>query len=171
MTDYTEEAEHVREAASATQASAPQLGIHELMAQAAQAEQAAKALRAQAALLAVEIEKARTPQMPDVNDDGPQVVTFTRYMGGREYSYAAVGWRLGRSVRWSVTGQAESRFNWPGLLAFIGEANWSSLALVTDRVLIGPPESQEPPVVEAMGRYGRVQRTTVADRTLGDPFS
>lgn len=167
MTDYTEEAEHVREA---TQASAPQLGLQDLLFQAAQADEAAKALRAQAALLAAAIEVARTPQQPDV-DDGPQVVTFTRYMGGREYNYAAVGWRLGSSVRWSVTGQSESRFNWPGLLAFIGEANWSSLHLVTDRILIGPPEGQEPPVVEAMGRYGRVQRTTVADRTLGDPFS
>lgn len=115
-------------------------------------------------LLAAEADRlareARKPKMPNV-EGGPAFVTFTRYLSGREYAYAAVGWRVGRSVRWSVTGRqggdgvGVDRYNWPGLLQFVGDANWPSIRpLVPGEPLIAPEDA--PPVVERMGDYGRV---------------
>lgn len=129
------------------------------LAEAQAAENHARAMLAQAAMLADAIEQARKPKQPEVGSDTPAYVVFTKYMSGREYAYAAVGWRQGHSIRWSITGQAGIRYTWTSLLRFIGEANWSSLHLVNDTVRIGPPPGEEPPVVEVMGSFGTVKGT------------
>lgn len=108
--------------------------------------------------------EAAKPKMPSV-ENGPAFVTFTRYLSGREYTYAAVGWRVGRSVRWSVTGQDRERFNWPGLLQFVGDANWPSLTVLTPGDPLITPEAA-PPVVERMGQFGRVLSSEIP---TGDP--
>ncbi|AYP70074.1 hypothetical protein I5G62_gp88 [Mycobacterium phage CRB2] len=128
----------------------------ELRRQAAQAREIAEQLaRDASAATRAELEASR-PKCPVLIGEGDSaMVGFTRYQSGREYRYAAIGWRTGRSVRWMVTGEETRRFNWPGLLAFIGEANWSSLVrLVEGERLL--PEGVEPPVAEEMGRFGRV---------------
>ncbi|AKY02803.1 hypothetical protein AVV09_gp90 [Mycobacterium phage BrownCNA] len=102
----------------------------------------------------------RRPKMPPVHEGESAVVIFTKYQAGREYHYAAVGWRQGRSVRWAVTGNTTDRLNWPGLLQFIGEGNWPSLRVVTDTENIGPSPDEEEPVAERMGAYGRVLGTS-----------
>lgn len=117
-------------------------------------EQAAAARRA-------ELEASR-PKEPAVEAGLPEFVMFSRYQSGRVYTYAAVGWQEGRGrtkvTRWAVTGSETRRFNWPGLLNFIGEANWHTLYQFTDsRLLL--PAGAEPPVAEEMARYGRVTRT------------
>ena len=105
--------------------------------------------------------EARKPKMPRVTADKPAFVTFTRYLSGREYAYAAIGWRVGdNSVRWLVTSSENEsrRRNWPGLLTFIGEANWSSIRpLIPGEPLITPED--EPLYVEHVGPSGRVIRT------------
>lgn len=101
-------------------------------------------------------EEARRPKMPEVDADLHPVVVFERYQGGHSYNYAAVGWREGRSVRWAITGNNSQRFNWPGLLNFIGESNWGTLRHVVTTVPLLAPGG-EPPVAETMGRYGRVK--------------
>ncbi|AKF14351.1 hypothetical protein SEA_VINCENZO_89 [Mycobacterium phage Vincenzo] len=101
----------------------------------------------------------RKPKQPDLGDAGSVAVTFTKYQAGREYAYAAVGWRVGQSTRWTVTGQNTDRLNWPGLLQFIGEANWPSLHVVVGLKRIGPDPAEEEPVAERMGSYGRVAGT------------
>lgn len=148
--------------------------------------QEAAALIAEANVLdaaAVEAERdareAAKPKEPDLSD-GPMFVGFSKYMNGRLYTYAAVGWcytqrdvNAGRIAamfrntgRWSITGQEAERYNWAGLLTFIGEANWPTLAtLVHDKHLIKPEDA--PPVVERMGRFGRVLSSDVP--TGGDP--
>lgn len=139
-----------------------------LQAQADTAARIAKDLAQQAAAARrAEIEASR-PQMPDVGGEGDRaIVCFTKYQSGREYNYAAIGWRQGRSVRWAVTGQTTDRMNWPGLLSFIGEANWPSLHSMTEDRLLGPLPGQEAPVRERMGSYGRVlSQEHVAD--IGD---
>jgi hypothetical protein len=104
---------------------------------------------------------ASRPQMPSVGGVGDRaIVSFTRYQSGREYNYAALGWRLGNSVRWVVTGSETRRFNWPGLLDFIGEANWPSLHLMAEHRLLGPLPGAEPAVAETMGAFGRVLGTS-----------
>lgn len=124
--------------------------------EAAKAREIADQLAADAAAATAAEAEARRPKMPPVDADGlATVITFVKYQSGREYNYAAVGWRVGRNVRWSVTGTYTGRYNWPGLLAFIGEANWHSIAVVTETRKLLPPEL-EPPVVEQMGGYGRV---------------
>lgn len=148
----------------------------QLRAEAARARAIAEELTRQAAEQAVAEEEARKPRCPQVMEGAPTYVTFTRYMNGREYAYAAVGWRAGRSVRWAVTGSEDRRFNWPALLQYVGEANWSTLRVVTDQEPILTPGG-EPPVAEVMGRYGRVRGTEpVEDDSvvgiivgLGDP--
>ncbi len=128
----------------------------QLRREAEQAARIAEDLARQATEAALAEREASRPKMPPVDVDGKTtVITFVRYQSGREYQYAAIGWRTGRSVRWAVTGSETRRFNWPGLLDFIGEANWHSIAEVTEtrRIL---PRSAEPPVAETMGRYGRV---------------
>ncbi|UXE04459.1 hypothetical protein SEA_FUNSIZED_88 [Mycobacterium phage Funsized] len=130
----------------------------ELRREAAKAREIADELARQAAEAAVAEREASRPKMPVIPAGEARVVTFTRYQSGREYAYAALGWREGRSYRWAVTGSETRRFNWPGLLDFIGEANWASLAFVTAATPILPPGA-EPPVAEEMARYGRVRRT------------
>lgn len=129
-----------------------------LRAQAQQARELADRLARAAAEAAVAEEAARKPACPQVMEGAPTYVTFTRYMNGREYAYAAVGWRAGRSVRGAITGSEDRRFNWPALLQYVGEANWSTLRVVTDQEPILTPGG-EPPVAEVMGRYGRVLGT------------
>ncbi|AEJ95762.1 hypothetical protein FDI64_gp88 [Mycobacterium phage Zemanar] len=102
----------------------------------------------------------RRPKMPPVHEGESAVVIFTKYQAGREYHYAAVGWRQGRSVRWAVTGNTTDRLNWPGLLQFIGEGNWPSLRVVTDTENIGPSPDEEEPMAERMGSFGRVLGTS-----------
>ncbi|AVO24752.1 hypothetical protein SEA_MAGIC8_96 [Mycobacterium phage Magic8] len=147
----------------------------DLLAAAAEAEKAAAAFRRQAAEIARAAEEARRPKMPTVQTGVSVVVTFRRYTSGREYNYAAIGWRTGTSVRWAVTGTETRRFNWAGLLDFIGEANWHTLAEVTQtRTVLA--SGVEPPVAEVMGRYGEVLRTErpaspfVGDSRYGDEF-
>ncbi|QBI96447.1 hypothetical protein SEA_DONNY_89 [Mycobacterium phage Donny] len=131
----------------------------QLRAEAARARAVADELTRQAAEQAVAEEEARKPKMPRVAQGENPVVAFSRYYSGREYAYAAVGWRDGRSVRWAVTGQEGRRFNWPGLLQFVGEANWATLrSLVDGESLL--PEGVEPPVAEEMGDFGRVLGTS-----------
>lgn len=130
----------------------------ELRRQAAQAREIADQLARDAAAAAVAEREASRPKMPQIMDGAPTCVTFTKYQAGREYAYAAVGWRTGRSIRWAVTGSTTDRFNWPGLLDFIGEANWSTLRVVTDQEYVLSPEA-EPPAAEKMGSYGRVVDT------------
>lgn len=127
--------------------------------------------RAEARALLLAREEAR-PKQPSLDEGGmPTVVTFVKYQAGREYQYAALGWKEGNSTRWVVTGQETRRLNWPGLLEFIGEANWPSLHLVTALTRIGPDPAAEAPVAEVMGRYGRVERTeTLGQVAGGDPF-
>ena len=106
---------------------------------------------------------ASRPQEPAIGGIGDRaIVSFVKYQGGREYNYAAIGWRVGNSVRWAVTGQTTDRLNWPGLLQFIGAANWGSLHSMTEDQLLGPLPGSEPPVREVMGSFGRVQRSDVA---------
>ena len=106
--------------------------------------------------------EAAKPREPEVGDE-PVYVAFRRYLSGREYSYAAVGWRVGHSVRWAVTSRPAERANWPALLAFIGEANWPTLRRLTEgEALIDATKAA--PVVERMGEFGRVEST-------GSPFT
>lgn len=120
--------------------------------------------------------EARKPKCPEMIEGEPVFLTFAKYLSGREYAYAAVGWRAGvNSTRWAVTGQGTNdhrrgigaeRFNWPGLLALVGEANWSSIRPLTPgEPLIAPAD--EPPVAERLGRYGTVESTS--DPTAADP--
>lgn len=140
----------------------------QLMAEAKRAQAIAEEMLAQAGALALAEEAARKPKQPDLSQ-GPQYVVFTKYQSGREYHYAAIGWRWGRSDRWTVTGQTSDRFTWAGLLAFIGEANWSSLAQVAALAPMVAP-GNEPPVAERMGRYGTVIGVRLIDGS-GDPFN
>lgn len=96
---------------------------------------------------------ARRPKEPRPKPDLPEYVLFARYQGGRIYHYAAVGWNQGGQVRWAVTGQEARRFNWPGLLEFIGETNWSSLQHVTNSAEM-VPAGAEPPAAETVGPFG-----------------
>lgn len=152
MTDYTNPDAGVR-----TQTAA------QLQAEANQAAAIAKELGRQAAAARAAEEAARRPQMPEIGiEPGDHaVVCFAKYMSGREYHFAALGWRVGRSVRWSVTGQLQDRLNWPGLLVFIGEGNWHTLVRMGQTQLLGPTPDQEPPVRERMGSFGRVMGTDV----------
>lgn len=113
-----------------------------------------------------EIDAAR-PKMPTVLTDAPAYVIFTKYQSGRVYTFAAVGWRVDMrtDVRWAVTGSETRRFNWRGLLEWIGETNWASVHVVTESLpLIDPDDS--PPAAESMGSFGRV--ASVA-RLRGEP--
>ncbi|WAB09252.1 hypothetical protein SEA_LITTLEMUNCHKIN_76 [Gordonia phage LittleMunchkin] len=60
-------------------------------------------------------------------------VMFTRRLSGRDYHYAAQGWRDRKAGRplFSVTGEESGRFTWAELLAFIGEDNWRSIRIST----------------------------------------
>ncbi|AYB70630.1 hypothetical protein SEA_SERENDIPITOUS_89 [Mycobacterium phage Serendipitous] len=146
------------EGEKATDIKAAPVTAAQLRAEAARARAIAEELTRQAAEQAVAEEEARKPKMPNVND-GPVFVAFSRYMSGREYAFAAVGWRTGRSVRWAVTGAEERRFNWPGLLQFVGEANWPTLRVMVDGDSL-LPEGYEPPVAEEMGAFGQVLGTS-----------
>ncbi|QWY84429.1 hypothetical protein SEA_KNOCKER_87 [Mycobacterium phage Knocker] len=130
----------------------------ELRRQAEQARQIADDLARQAAEALVAEREATRPKMPAMGAEDRPVIYFERYQAGKSYSYAAIGWREGRSYRWAVTGSESRRFNWPGLLDFIGEANWPTIVAMTggEHLL---PAGAEPPVAERMGRYGRVLGT------------
>lgn len=138
----------------------------ELHRQAEQAREIADELAKEATAAArAELEASR-PKMPAVAEGATVIVAFARYQSGRNYDYAAVGWRDGRSVRWAVTGQEGRRFNWPGLLAWVGEANWPSLRIMTTGSYL-ITEGSEPAVAETMGRYGRVLHTeTISDDSV-----
>lgn len=102
-------------------------------------------------------EESRRPAEPRPTPDLPEFILFARYTGGRVYHYAAVGWNVGGQVRWAVTGTEARRFNWPGLLEFIGEANWSTLQHVTNvEPLVAP--GAEPPAAETVGSFGQIKR-------------
>lgn len=126
------------------------------------AEAVAHATRLREEALAIERAEraARTPKMPTVEFDDAATITFTKVHKGRIYHYSAVGWRLGNlsdhAVRWAVTGSEDRRFNWPGLLAWIGETNWLSIKIVTEATPILDPDD-EPPAAETMGSFGRVK--------------
>lgn len=134
----------------------------ELRREAEQARRVADELARQASEAAAAEREASRPKMPEMSEGDHPVVYFTRYQAGREYGYAAIGWRTGHSYRWAVTGQETRRFNWPGLLDFIGEANWPSLVRMTGADHLLPPGA-EPGVAERMGRYGRVLGTETVD--------
>lgn len=124
------------------------------------ARQAGEAARAE--------EAARRPKAPEVNGEcGPlPVITFSRYMSGRAYHYAAIAFPVEATrgvvqasrVRWVVTGEETRRFTWSGLLNWIGEANWPTLAVAGEFVPLLSAD-QEPAVAERMGAYGRVLGT------------
>lgn len=144
----------------------------QLQAEANQAAAIAKELARQAVVARAAEEAARRPQMPEIGvEPGDHaVVCFAKYQGGREYHYAALGWRVGRNVRWAVTGQTTDRMNWPGLLVFIGEANWHTLVRMGQTQLLGPTPENEPPARERMGSFGRVMGTDVPhDYDAGEP--
>lgn len=131
--------------------------------EAAKAREIAEQLaRDAAAATAAEAEASR-PRCPTIGEGEHVFVGFERYQSGRAYVYAAIGWRTGRNVRWAITGNETRRFNWPGLLAFIGESNWGTLHRMNmgERLL---PEGLEPPIAERMGSYGRVTG-------MADPYS
>jgi hypothetical protein len=131
----------------------------ELRARAREAAAEASRLTREADAATAAERAASRPQMPPVGGTGDRaIVCFTRYQSGREYNYAALGWQLGRSVRWAVTGRRR-RFNWAGLLDFIGEANWGSLHLMHEARLLGPLPGAEPAVAERMGSFGKVLAT------------
>ena len=139
---------------------APPLSATDMLVEASHLQAKAAQLRAAAAEQARLAEEARKPKMPDLPNHGDvQAILFTKYQGGREYHYAALGWRIGHSIRWTVTGACTDRFSWAGLLEFVGEANWSSLAVVETARSIGPTPGNEGPVAERMGESGRVTRT------------
>lgn len=107
-------------------------------------------------------EYERRPKAPKLKDGEARIIAFERYLSGRGYVYAAVGWRQGSNTRWCVTatGRAEQggRYNWQGLLKFIGEANWGTIReMLYGEPLIAPAD--EPAVVEQIGPYGRVAGT------------
>lgn len=110
----------------------------------------------------------RRPKMPSVGEPGDTgIIRFTRYTSGKNYSFAAIGWRDGSAVRWVVTGQETRRFTWAALLNFIGEANWPSIELMVPGVRIGPEPGEEPAVAETIGDYGRVVKTESLEPHLG----
>lgn len=136
----------------------PVVSAAQLRQQAADARRIAVELAQQAqAAAAAELEASR-PREPVISDEDCPVVYFTRYQSGREYHYAAVGWRQGQHRRWAVTGAETRRFNWSGLLAFVGEANWPTLVQMTGGAHL-LPAGAEPPVAERMGPFGRVLGT------------
>lgn len=129
-----------------------------LLAAAEAAEAAARDMRREAAQLALAAEEARRPRMPEIGGaDDHAIVSFTKYQSGREYNYAAIGWRQGHSVRWTITGETTDRFNWPGLLRWIGEGNWPSIQLMVEAESLAP--QVESAVQERMGAFGRVVGT------------
>jgi hypothetical protein len=134
----------------------------------------AAAVEAEADRLEQAALEAAKPKEPDLLG-GATIVTFTKYESGRIYSYAAVGWRLDRrQSRWAITASVKparsgygssrvvvdehGRYTWSGLLSFIGEANWPSIARVASvEYLLG--DRAEPSVREVMGTYGKVAGT------------
>lgn len=134
----------------------------ELRERAKQAETQAKVLRQGAAEIERSIEEASRPKMPSIGVGSSRTVLFEKYQSGRNYAYAALGWRVGTmndaSVRWVVTGSdGQVRHNWKSLLNFIGKANWSTLRVVTGTSPLVAP-GDEPAVAETMGPYGRILR-------------
>ncbi|WGH22197.1 hypothetical protein SEA_KRONUS_96 [Mycobacterium phage Kronus] len=129
----------------------------ELRAEAAKLMEEANRLAVAEAEAARLAEIAARPKMPEVLADKPVVVAFRKYMSGREYAFAAVGWRVGRSVRWALTGETRDRFNWPALLEFVGKANWPTIHLMTEGERLGPEPTEEVEAVrEVMGPLGAV---------------
>lgn len=133
----------------------------EMRAEARRLMRKAAALEREAAERARRELEARKPEEPDLSE-GPVTVTFNRYLSGRVYTHAAVGWRVGtRMSRWVITSSAPAdngRYTWNGLLNFIGEANWVTLAKVTE---VEPLITSEdaPAAKETVGPYGTVLST------------
>lgn len=127
----------------------------ELRREAAESAARAKRLRVEAAEIERAERLARTPRMPHIPDGEHRVVLFEKLMSGRSYGFAAVGWRIGGQVRWTVTGNdGEYRHNWAGLLAYVGETNWSTIRLVTGTSPLLAP-GDEPAASEKMGPFGK----------------
>lgn len=131
----------------------------ELRERAAAISRDAEAMRRMAAELDRTAEEARRPKCPRLRDGEHVVLTFSKFMSGVDYRFAAVGFRKGHSVRFTITGTEARRFTWAGFIAWVGEANWSTLCMATDGVRIGPEPGQEPPVAEVMAPFGQVRRT------------
>ena len=74
---------------------------------------------------------AAKPAEPEVGPDRPAFVTFTRRLSGIEYTYAAVGVKLGcGAVRWYPTGRSHPSTlarSWEGLIDWIGESQWHTV--------------------------------------------
>jgi hypothetical protein len=117
------------------------------------------------------LREMRKPKEPTTDPTGADmvIVRFVKFMSGTEYHYAAVRFGRGQSRRWAVTNCAQGdqgRYTWTGLMDFVGEANWPSLALVTAvEFLLGPFD--EPVVKETIGAYGKVIGTEGVPRGEG----
>lgn len=74
----------------------------------------------------------RFPPEPALNDEGPTVVTFTRTMGGRAYSYAALRVPAGtQEGKWVVTGpQSPAYLTWEGLMIWVESGTPSTQRVV-----------------------------------------
>ena len=62
------------------------------------------------------------------------------------------------------------RYNWAGLLAFIGEANWGTLRQVETTLSLVNPDKVGP-VKETVGTYGRVLGTEAVEDWHGQATS
>lgn len=78
--------------------------------------------------------QGRRPAMPGVrlSSDVPTIITFTRRLSGKDYRYAAVGFRRGPRCEavWATTGREQTNYTWNALLGFIGPDNWGSIEVV-----------------------------------------
>lgn len=74
----------------------------------------------------------RFPPEPELNDEGPTVVTFTRTMGGRAYAYAALRVPAGmQEGRWVVTGpQSPAYLTWEDLMIWVESGTPSTQRVV-----------------------------------------
>lgn len=134
--------------------------------EAVEATARAKQLRAEAAEIERAEREAAKPKEPAIASGEHRVVLFEKYMSGRSYGFAAIGWRGNSQTRWTVTGSdGEYRHTWAGLLSYIGEANWSTLRMVTGTSPLLAPGA-EPAASERMGPFGRPYESTAADQTF-----
>lgn len=131
--------------------------------EAAEATARAKQLRAEAAEIERAEREAAQPKEPAMASGEHRVVLFEKYMSGCNYGFAALGWRIDNQTRWTVTGSdGVVRHNWKSLLNFIGEANWSTLRMVTGTSPLLAPGA-EPAASERMGPFGRPYEDHIAD--------
>lgn len=150
----------------------------DLRAEAARIIDAAERLEREERAALIAVREARKPKEPPVGS----VIRFEKAQSGRCYHYAAISFPVGGrssllSRRWAITNTVqggEGRYTWAGLLEFIGEANWTTIELwsIEGTRLVDPDD--EPPVVERVGPYGKVQGTEVVEdwhgHSSGGPF-